>query len=332
MQKVTLKDVAAHVGVSEMTASRALRRHSDVSEGTRLKVLEAAKEIGYIPNRVASMLASKSSRIIAMIVPSLRNTVFLDVIAGAQDLINAEGYQIMLFNSQYMAEKESEAVSTILSWSPAALILSGVDHSAETYMMLEDVSFPVVEIMETSDSAIDISVGFSHVDAGRDMARYLLGRGYRSFAFCGSRMGEDVRGMKRYRGFRQAIMDAGLSEPELVSVEHRFSDLCEDGRVEGIVEKCMGRDCIYFSNDDLAVGMLLTCQRMGIQVPDEIALAGFNDLDIGRLTTPSLTTSRSPRYRIGSTAARCALDIIDGKTLDTKTFDLGCELIPRESA
>lgn len=332
MRKVTLKDVAALVGVSEMTASRALRQHRDVSETTRLKVLEAVKALGYVPNRAASMLSSRSSRIIPMIVPSLRNTVFLDVIAGAQEVIDGQGYQMMLLNSQYSPEKEMEAVSTVLAWSPAALILSGVDHAPGTHELLRGVDFPVIETMDIADDAIDICVGFSHYRAGSDMAHYMLGKGYRSFAFCGSRMEADIRGMKRYRGFRRALAEKGLGEPKFLDLEHRFEDLARGRGFEEILEECGGLDCIYFSNDDLAVGALLTCRRLGIDVPDRIALAGFNDLAVGRLTVPGLTTSRAPRYEIGLAAARCAMDGIEGREIESRTIDLGCELVPRESA
>ncbi len=332
MNKVTLKDIAAEVGVSEMTASRAMRKHSDVSQKTQERVMQAAKELGYIPNKVASMLASRTSQIIPMIVPSLRNSVFLDVIAAAQELINAKGYQMMLLNTQYSVDKETDAVEALMAWSPAALILSGVNHSEATSNLLAEVNFPVIEIMDTDDKAIDICVGFSHHMAGKAMGEYLLKQGYRSFAFCGSRLEEDIRGKKRYEGFRTAIINAGLEAPNMINLTARFGDLVESNAFEEIIAKIWNLDCIYFANDDLAVGVLLTCQRMGLNVPKDLAVAGFNDLHTGMLIQPRLTTSRSPRREIGAIAARCALDRIEGKELDQKKIELECKLVARESA
>lgn len=203
MKKVTLKIVAQAAGISEMTASRALRGHRDVSDKTRKLVTETAKQMGYIPNRVASMLASKSSKIIPMIVPSLRNTVFLDIISSAQQVISENGYQMMLLNTDYSLEKEAEIVAQLLAWSPAAMILAGVNHLDETLQLLKNVDFPVIEVMDFSENSIDICVGFSHTLVGREMGNYLVGKGYRSFAYCCSMLHKDIRAKKDMKDSNQ---------------------------------------------------------------------------------------------------------------------------------
>jgi len=332
MKKVTLKDVAMAVGVSEMTASRALRGHRDVSDKTKELVNQRARQMGYIPNQVASMLASKSSRIIPMIVPSLRNMVFLDMISSAQEVINASGYQMMLMNTDYSIEREAEVVAQLLAWSPAALILPAGDHSPVTLELLRSVDFPVVEVMDLIENPIDMCVGFSHTRAGEDMGRYLIRQGYRAFAFCCHQLEKDLRGHKRYQGFRAAIVGAGLPEPQLIDIGQRVADMQDCTKLEQLAEQCGEFDCLYFINDDLAAAMLLTFQRLGIRVPQQVALAGFNDLLTGRFTSPRLTTTHTPRLEIGKIAAQCALKRIEGEPLETSSIDLGYELIAGESA
>lgn len=329
---VTLKDVAIAVGVSEMTVSRAFRQHSDVADKTRARIVEMANEMGYVPNRIASMLASKTSTIIPIIVPSLRNRVFLDIVAAAQEVISADGYQMMLINTEYSQIKETEAVKAVLAWKPAALILSGTNHLEATLKLVENENFPIIEIMEISDQPIDICVGFSHHNAGREMGRYLVSKGYESFAFYGCQIEHDTRGKQRFEGFRSEVLKAGLPEPNLNDINTKFVDLVDNNLLEELALKCLEYDCIYCNNDDLAIGILLTLQRLGKNVPEDLAIAGFNNLEMGQLTNPGLTTSSSPRSEIGTLAAQFALDKIKGVELESKINDLGCRLVPRGSA
>ena len=332
MKRITLKTVAKAAGVSEMTASRALRGHHDVADKTRDLVTKIADQLGYIPNRAASMLASKSSKIIPMIVPSLRNIVFLDTISSAQEVIDKNGYQMMLLNTDYSLEKEAEAVAQLLAWSPAALILSGVNHSETTLNLLKKATFPIIEVMDIADDAIDICVGFSHTKVGMDMGYYLLSKGYRSFAFACSMLHRDVRGQKRYEGFKTAIVEAGLPAPKILDLEKRMPDMVNTTLLEEFAGKCTKFDCLYFHNDNFASAILLTFNKLGIKVPEDIAIAGFNNLITGRLTSPRLTTTHSPRRKIGKIAAESALKIIGGEKLELKKIDLGCGLIEGKSA
>lgn len=329
---VTLKDVAIAVGVSEMTVSRAFRQHSDVADKTRARIVEMANKMGYVPNRIASMLASKTSTIIPIIVPSLRNRVFLDIVAAAQEVISADGYQMMLINTEYSQIKETEAVKAVLAWKPAALILSGTNHLEATLKLVENENFPIIEIMEISDQPIDICVGFSHHNAGMEMGRYLVSKGYESFAFYGCQIEHDTRGKQRFEGFRSEVLKAGLPEPNLNDINTKFVDLVDNNLLEELALKCLKYDCIYCNNDDLAIGILLTLQRLGKNVPEDLAIAGFNNLEMGQLTNPGLTTSSSPRSEIGTLAAQFALDKIKGVELESKINDLGCRLVPRGSA
>lgn len=335
MKKVTLKDIANAAGVSEMTASRALRNKGDVAKKTVERVKDSAQQLGYLPNQAASMLASRVSSIIPMIVPSLNNTVFLDVIDGAQGVIHSAGYQMMLGNLKYSMEKETETVKSLMSWSPAAIIIAGTEHTDSTVQVLANAHCPVIEIMDLTDSPIDTCVGFSQFDAGRDMGKYLLGQGYKRIAYIGNQLEKDNRGMKRHAGLLHAIKESGLQDIDdvfLLSIPDSYGPKAGARVLEEIIRERPQIDCIYFSNDDLAVGALMAAAQLGIAVPNRIAIAGFNGLEVGQISTPRLTTSLTPRKEIGAQAAQIALDSIKGSKPISKVLDLGCALLPGESA
>ena len=331
MPRVTLLDVAKAAAVSKMTASRALREHSDVAAETRERVRKVAAEMGYVPNQMASMLSAKSSLIIPMIIPSISNSVFADIVAHAQPLLLEAGYQMMLFNTDYSLDQEEKAIAALMAWSPAAFILSGVDHTEQSKLQLKNAGFPVVEMMDLTDDPIDLAVGFNHFLAGADMARYLIGRGYKRFAFCGNQLDMDTRAFKRFVGFRDTLQENGFMAPSLFNIDDPEGVLTQDV-FQSMVNADNGTDCIYFSNDDLAVSALLLCARLGIVVPDQLAIAGFNDIPIGRQITPRLTTTRTPRGLIGEKTAQYALDAIKRKEGIPRVLDLKSELVARESA
>jgi LacI family gluconate utilization system Gnt-I transcriptional repressor len=315
-----------------MTASRALSAPSKVKPETRDRVLRAMRTLNYVPNRVAGGLSTRTSRLLPVVVPSLTNAVFIDVIRGAQEVLEAAGYQILLGSLEYDVEKESEAVAALLSWSPDAFILSGTEHSQATHDLLRSVAIPIVEIMDLTSTPIDVNIGFSHEKAGHDMGAYLIGRGYRSMVFAGVELDRDRRAMKRYAGFRSALVEAGLAEPPVVHLTGGFGPRSGADGMHRLLDEFPQLDCAYFANDDLAVGALITCQERVVRVPEQVAIAGFNGLEIGQTIRPKITTTLSPRWKVGHLAADYALRRIRGEIPQTSIIDVGCEIIPGESA
>ena len=176
---MTLKHVAERAGVAPITVSRALNAPQSVSALLRRQIDAAISELGYVPNRFAGALASAQSRIVPVIVPSLSNAVFIEVIQGIQEVLEAEQYQLLLANTQYDLAREAELVSTLLGWSPCGLIVAGLRHAERTQHLLRGYGRPLVEIMEYGASAIDMNVGLSHIKAGETMGAHLVERGYR---------------------------------------------------------------------------------------------------------------------------------------------------------
>ncbi|MCB8881010.1 LacI family DNA-binding transcriptional regulator [Acidisoma cellulosilytica] len=323
---ITLKHVAERAGVSPITVSRVINTPDAVSETLRDKVTEAIDALGYVPNRVAGALASAKSRVVPIIVPSLSNIVFLEVIQGAQDVLNAAGYQLLLGDTQFDLEREQALANTLLGWSPAGMIIAGLRHTDRTRAMLKTWHRPVVEVMEYGTKPIDMNVGLSHYKAGDSMGEHLVARGYRNIAFIGCRMKVDYRAMQRFKGLERCLKRHDLPcRPPFSHDEMSSAELGGDALMRALdLDKSL--DAIFFANDDLAIGAILRAQREGIAVPKRIAIAGFNGLNLGALMQPALTTIVSPRQRIGQIAATKLLARILGQQSGAATVDVGFSL------
>lgn len=325
----TLQRVAEAAGVSPITVSRALNNPEQVKEATRTRVLEAVERLGYVPNLVAGSLASSRSRFIAVIVPSLANAVFIEVIKSLQATFEEQGYQILLGNTDYDTDREYQLVRTFLGWSCSALVTAGLRHNAACRHLLDNCDKPVMEVMELGD-AVDLNVGLDHREAGRCMARHLLARGYRSIVYVGACLDRDYRAGFRYAGHREVLEPAGRDAP-LVELP-TFGGLdAGAGALERVLAEHPGTDAIHFANDDLATGALLHAHRLGWRVPQDIAIAGFNGLPLGQHVTPRLTTILSPRETMGRLAAQQVLRRLEGKGIIRRRQDVGFTLMQGES-
>jgi LacI family gluconate utilization system Gnt-I transcriptional repressor len=328
---ITLKHVAALAGVSPITVSRALNKPDTVSAKLRDKVQRAVEVLGYVQNHVAGALASAGSNVIPVVVPSLSNTVFIEVVAGIQEVAQKAGYQLMLGNTEYDLEREYELISTFLGWSPPGLIIAGMRHLERTRSLLKRWGKPVVETMEYGAQPVDMNVGLSHYQAGEVMARHLVERGYRQIAFVGCQLKADYRAWQRYKGMDRVLAKSGLTRRPPIAMEQASSAMLGGDALLQALELHPELDAIFFANDDLAVGAILRAQREGIAVPKRVAIAGFNGLGLAELVQPTLTTIASPRLEIGRIAAQQLLDQLNGRPPRRRRVDVSFELATRQS-
>ncbi|OHV13829.1 LacI family DNA-binding transcriptional regulator [Kushneria phosphatilytica] len=327
--RVTLDDVARRVGVSKITISRALREPWRVSEGLRQRIDAAIDELGYIPNRQAGALASARSRSIALLVPSLSNAVFSEVIRGVDEGFVGSGYQVLLGHTSYSREEEAHLIDTYLSFGVDGFIISGSQHTESARQRLARAGLPICEIMELPEAPLDMAVGFDHEAAGHALTTALLELGYRQLGFIGARM--DYRARRRFAGWQRALNEAGLSADACLTTEAP-SDYRLGGCLLGtLLERHSGLEMVCCGNDDLAAGALFECQRRGITVPDQLGLTGYNGLDITEATTPTLSTVVTPRRRIGIAAATQMLSRLENGRVTQPLQDLGFEIALRES-
>lgn len=298
-----LRDVAKLAKVSEMTASRALRGVENVAAATRKKVEEAATAIGYVPNKLAGNLASRTSNLVGVIVPSLSSFVFPEVLNGISAKLEGSGLQPVTGVTDYDLEKEEAVIRQMLSWRPRGLIIAGLEHTRGARKILQKSNIPIIEIMDVDGQPIQYCVGISHIQAGRAMARKLAGCGYRKIAFIGTKMPKDFRAQKRLDGFKTGLSEAGLA----LCAQQLYTggSSIENGRslTARLLQEHPEVDCIYYSSDVMSVGGLMHCLAEGISVPDDLALAGFNNLEILNGLPRKLATTDAHRYAIGEQAA-----------------------------
>ncbi|MBK0325920.1 LacI family DNA-binding transcriptional regulator [Rhodobacteraceae bacterium F11138] len=300
---LTLRDVSEASGVSEMTVSRVLRNRGDVSDTTRARVLAAAKELGYVPNKIAGALASSRVNLIAVIIPSLSNMVFPEVLTGINQVFEDTELQPIVAVTDYMPEKEEKVLFEMLSWRPSGVIIAGLEHSDASRAMLQAAGIPVVEIMDTDGRAVDSMVGISHRRAGREMAQAILKAGYRHIGFMGTKMPLDHRARKRFEGFTEILAKNG------VEIEDRAfysgGSALAKGRemTQTMLERSPDLDFLYYSNDMIGAGGLLYLLDQGIDVPGQIGLAGFNGVELLQGLPRKLATMDACRQEIGRKAA-----------------------------
>lgn len=326
--KVTVKEVAQRAKVSESTVSRILRNKGPIADDTRDKVMEVVRAMGYVPNRIAGSLASLNSNLVGVIVPSLSNIVFPEVLQGIHAGLEAHNHmQAVISISDYDPDKEEAMIRGLLSWKPAAVLTSGFEHTEATRRMLELSDVRVVEMMDIDSEPIDVAVGMSHCAAGKETARYLLARGYRRFGYVGHNWDKDYRARLRHLGLTQVLAESGLS----IAAEAISPAASSVGAGRAMTAQLLGGtppvEVIVYSNDDMAVGGVFHLMGAGLSIPGDVAVFGFNGLDIGQEMPQPLSTIRSHRFMIGKRAIDAVLEDPQRPKQRTR-IDTGFEIFP----
>jgi LacI family gluconate utilization system Gnt-I transcriptional repressor len=329
--KIRLTEVAKLAGVSPITASRFFRNPEALSLSKRERVDSAVKELGYVPNLAARALASHRTEVIGVVIPSLTNNVFADVLRGVYDSSEGSRYSIQLANTRYSILQEEKLLRLFRAQKPAGLIVTGINQTAESRAILESMNCPITQIMEIGESPVDMMVGFSHYDAGFAAISHILEQGYRRVGFLGARM--DPRVQRRFEGYRDAMKGAALFDPTLVITTSVPTTVTLGGTLfADLLSRAPDIDAVFCVNDDLALGVLFECQRRQISVPRDLAIVGFNDLEYMESAVPSLTSVRTNRYEMGRHAITMVIDAIEGRRPQEPVLDLGFQLMVRESS
>jgi LacI family gluconate utilization system Gnt-I transcriptional repressor len=328
-----MDDVAAEAGVSQMTVSRVMRGTGQTSDAVRSKVLEAARRLGYVQNRLATAFRDETSPLIAVVLPTLKNRVFSEVLSGINDVLSASGHRPVFGVSEYAMAREEALVRDLLSWRPSGLILAGLEHTEAARAAIRASGVRVAEVMDIEGAPMSAAFGFSQTEAGRATARHMIAKGYRRFGYIGSQNGSDLRAEKRLQGFREVIAQAGAQVLSVRRVDGPSSMLGGRRETAAMLAGPERPEAIYFSNDDLAAGGMMHCLAEGIEMPSALALAGFNGLAFLEALPLRLTTVETPRLEIGRRAARFVLQAAEeaARGGETLSVDLGFTLVAGET-
>lgn len=327
-KRPTLQDIADYLGITKMTVSRYLRNADSVAPDTRIKIAEAIEKFGYIPNRAPDILSNAKSHAIGVLLPSLTNQVFADVLKGIEQITDNAGYQTMLAHYGYSQEKEEQRIESLLSYNVDGLILSENHHSERTFKMLQIANIPVIEIMDTNEIGIQQVIGFDNIAAAQAMVETIINRGHKKVVYFTARM--DKRTRLKMQGYEQAMRKYGLTPRSLITEEPSSFTLGAQ-QLRQSLQQYPDIDGIFCTNDDLAIGALFECQRLGIKVPKQIAIAGFHGHDVGQSMTPQLASVITPRQHIGRIAAQELIDRLNGIAQQSSVINLGYQIHLGES-
>lgn len=329
--RVTLSDVAKAAEVSPITASRALRGERGVAAGLVERVKVAAKHLGYVPDPAARALASQRSAQVPVLVPLLSNALFVDVLEAVHRTLQPHGFQTLIGVTHYDPDQEEQLLSTYLAHRPAGLLLTGFDRTEAARQLVAKSGVPCVHLMELTQASGVYCVGFSQHDAGHDLTAHLVARGRKRIAFVAAQL--DPRTMQRAEGYRACLREHGLYDPRLELLSPQPSSMRLGGELfEDLLRTRSDVDAVFFCNDDLAQGGLLAALRLHIDVPGQIAIAGFNDLSGSDQMVPPLTTVRTPRRAMGEASAQMLLGLMRGEMPPRNSMDLGFEMMVRGSS
>ncbi|HXF70817.1 MAG TPA: LacI family DNA-binding transcriptional regulator [Thermoflexus sp.] len=326
---VTIKDIARAAGVSHTTVSRALRDSEEISPETRARIRAIAESLGYRPNPVARALQGRRTQTIGVVVTRLSDPFHTEVVQGIERVAQAYGYGLLLSLSHEDPQKERAIVEMLAAKQIDGIIVAASRLGSRYLPLLESLQIPIVLINSHQTGPYIYSVATDNFHGGHLATSYLIGLGHQAIAYIGNRRGGRSN-QDRYRGYRQALREAGLTwRPEWV--------VKGDGRVEG-GEAAMRRlleirprpTAVFCYNDLTAIGALKAALRAGLRVPDELSIIGFDGLEEGTYVVPELTTVAQPRQQLGRLAAEMLVEILNSRPSPRRVLLQGM-LIERES-
>ena len=326
-----MADVAAAAGVSIMTVSRVYKNPNKVTLQTRRKILAAAGGLGYVPNLVARNLASGRGRVIAAVVPSLRNSNYATLIQGLSDALTARQYHLLLaIADSTIAERPT--VELILGLRPDGLVLTGTHHSARTRAMVTSSGVPVVETWEIDGPFLDMAVGFSAYDAAREMTQYLIAKGHSHIGYVGHHAPGVARFEDRRRGWKDTLRKAKLRADRVYLGSEDAGFAIGRLAVDTLTKMEPRITALFCATDIFAAGALFECLRRGWDVPRRLAISGYGNYEIGKEIPIGLTTIKTHGYEVGSAAADLLLRRREGEAVETAIRNVGYEIVVRDSA
>ena len=313
----TIRDVAERAGVSIATVSRVINEQGTIRPETRDRVLAAIDALGFRPNAIGRSLKAGRSRILGVMVPTLANPVFAEAVEGLQHRARADGYGVMITTSEYDAARERAAVETLLIGRVDALVITVTDPAAEpTRAWLDALDRPVVLIYNQPGSCPTVTV--DNAAAGRTAADLFIRAGHRRLAMvAGSFTGSD-RARARWTGFAAQAEVAGQAAPAMVEIAFAETDLRP--ALADLMAGPAAPTGLFCSNDLIALRAIAALRALGLRVPRDVSVLGFDGIAAGALFEPSLSTITQPSRTMGETAAALALSELAGGVAEPVTI------------
>lgn len=326
----TLDDVAKAAGVSTATVSRCLNSPEVVVEKTRIRVMKAVEQLGYTPNFGARVMAAKRTFTIGAIIPTMDNAIFARGLQAFQEELHARGYTLLVSSSAYRPEVEAEQIRALVARGADGLLLIGYDRDPELYRYLESRKVPALVAWAFSSTEKRASIGFDNRVSMRRLAEEVIGYGHRRIAVISAVTKGNDRASERLLGIRDAVTAApqGTNVVEVIETPYEISN--GGDAFEALMKRTERPTAVMCGNDVLAVGALIRAKQLGIKIPDEVSITGFDDIELACVVSPSLTTVHVPHQEMGRKAAVELTAMVENANSGTST-ELQTSLRIRES-
>ncbi|MFC3746611.1 LacI family DNA-binding transcriptional regulator [Paenibacillus sp. GCM10012306] len=326
----TIKEVAAKAKVSVATVSRIINNKGQATPETIARVQATIKELGYKPNVVARSLASRTSSTVALLVPTISNPFFPELARGVEDVANAYGLNIFLCNTDDEREKVSKYLASLQERYVDGIIISSLNINKEDLEELHASGIPIVTLDRTFTTHEFSSIGVKHRLGAQLATKHLLDIGCQRIGLIRGPE-DDFTAVQRMWGYRDCVKDADWFDQSWIA-QGDFSVKSGYLCMKELFQRHSDIDGVFASNDLMAIGLLKAAHEWGRKVPDELAIVGFDGIDMSQYTNPPISTIKQPSYKMGEVAMEELLRLMKEPASDFKKIELDVELIVRESS
>ncbi len=335
-RQVSIQDIAQAAGVSHTTVSRALRHSPLISAEVREQIQKLAGEMGYIPNAVAQSLRGQRTGTIGLVVTTIADPFVGRVVRGVEEIAQRENLSLFLSISNNDPDREMAVIETFHRRRVDGIIVAAARLTEQHEKRLGNIQVPTVLINHQAEARLEHlhSVSVDDASGACTAVEYLLEQGHRAIGYLGT--GSRPRSNRvRLASYRATLAAAGVIAPEdwvrIAPMEHHdHSEDVTDGQRLLPALVAAGVTAVFCYNDSLAVGALLACRALGIAVPEQLSIVGFDDIDLAQLVNPPLTSIHQPRLRLGQFAMEMLLDLLSGRPVEDHV--LPTQLVVRGSA
>ena len=308
----TLDDVARTAGVSTATVSRCLNRPERVIEATRIKVMKAVDLLGYTPNFGARAMAAKRTFTIGAIIPTMENAIFARGLQAFQEELHTRGYTLLVSSTGYQADAEAEQIRALVARGADGLLLIGYARDPAIYDFLQSRSVVTLIAWAFDKGSDHPSIGFDNRVSMKALADQVIAMGHRNIGMISGVVEGNDRAAGRLAGVRDSLRTNGLDPDAMPVIEAPYEIDHGATAFEALMQTAPRPTAVMCGNDVLAVGAMRKAREMGMTVPDDISITGFDDIELARIVTPALTTVHVPHGEMGRRAAEELVNMLEG--------------------
>jgi LacI family repressor for deo operon, udp, cdd, tsx, nupC, and nupG len=327
-----IQDVAKLADVSTATVSRALATPERVSPEARARVLEAIAKTGYVPNPAARTLRSQKTYMVLVVLPDLSNTFFSKILRGIEETLFEAGYGMIISDLDGSPEKEAHfAAFTAAGRVDGAILLNGhlFGQSREGEGQPARIKIPLVAVCEAIPGADIPQIEIDNRAAAYGMTQHLASLGHRSIAYV-SGPASNILERERFQGFKDGLETAGLPFDPALVLPGDYTIEAGVRAGQDLVARPTRPTAVFCTSDEMAIGLMRTLFSAGLRVPEDISVAGFDDIEFAAVAEPPLTTIHQPRRELGQAAASALIELLQGRP-SPKRIRLETELVIRDS-